>query len=248
MSALGVPRIPAPHPPARGMFLSFEGGEAAGKSTQIAMLREHLVQEREVAAELVLTTREPGGTPLGEQIRELLLHGDHVDPRAEALLYAADRAQHVASRIAPHLERGGLVLADRYLDSSLAYQGAGRDLDASQIGALSLWATDGLMPHRTILLDVPPEVIDERRDALSLDRLEQAGRAFHHAVRARFLELAQTEPDRFAVIDASRDRESVHRDVLAAIAPDLAAFDGSADVGQPPHADDPDRAADGAHR
>lgn len=238
MTAIGVPRLPSPHPPVRGMFLSFEGGEASGKTTQIALLRDHLVHDRKVAADLVLTTREPGGTPLGEEIRKLLLHGDHVDPRAEALLYAADRAEHVASRIAPHLERGGMVLADRYLDSSLAYQGAGRDLDATQIGALSLWATDGLMPDRTILLDVPPEIIDQRRAASSLDRLEKAGREFHRNVRARFLELAEIEPERFVVIDAARDRDAVHADVLAAIASELSAFDGSPGLGtEPGHAD-----------
>ena len=148
-------RIPAPHPPKRGVFISFEGGEAAGKTTQMQMLWDHLVTERFVAEDLILTTREPGGTELGASIRELLLHGEHVDPRAEALLYAADRAHHIATLVRPHLARGGLVLGDRYLDSSIAYQGAGRSLEPDEIGSLSLWAADGLLPHRTILLDVP---------------------------------------------------------------------------------------------
>ena len=115
MSALHATtlRIPEPHPPRRGVFISFEGGDGAGKSTQMAMLRAHLVEQRQVAEDLVLTTREPGGTELGERIRELLLHGDHVDERAEALLYAADRAHHIASVVRPHLARGGLVLGDQ---------------------------------------------------------------------------------------------------------------------------------------
>ena len=131
-------RIPATHPPRRGVFISFEGGDGAGKSTQMRMLRDHLVTERSVAEDLILTTREPGGTPLGESIRELLLHGEHVEPRAEALLYAADRAHHIATVVRPHLARGGLVLGDRYLDSSVAYQGAGRELSPEEIAGLSL--------------------------------------------------------------------------------------------------------------
>lgn len=218
-------RIPAPRPPRRGVFVSFEGGDGAGKSTQMAMLREHLIHERQVSEDLVLTTREPGGTPLGEQIRSLLLHGEHVDERAEALLYAADRAHHIATVVRPHLARGGLVLGDRYLDSSIAYQGAGRALEADQIGALSLWATEGLLPDRTILLDLPPEVLDERRDAQELDRLEQAGREFHAAVRAMFLDMARAEPERFQVIDGTQSRDEVHAQVLEAVAEVLDRYD-----------------------
>ena len=218
-------RIPALHAPHRGVFISFEGGDGAGKSTQMAMLRDHLVTERSVAEDLILTTREPGGTALGTSIRELLLHGEHVDPRAEALLYAADRAHHVATVVRPHLSRGGLVLGDRYLDSSVAYQGAGRELDAGDISSLSLWAAEGLLPHRTILLDVPPLTLDERRAADQRDRLEEAGDAFHEAVRQEFLDQARAEPERFAVIDGTLPREQVHAQVLEAVAEVLSLFD-----------------------
>ncbi|MGP9538515.1 dTMP kinase [Brachybacterium sp. AOP43-C2-M15] len=217
-------RIPSPHPPRRGVFISFEGGDGAGKSTQMTMLRDHLVSERSVAEDLILTTREPGGTALGERIRELLLHGEHVDARAEALMYAADRAHHIATLVKPHLARGGLVLGDRYLDSSVAYQGAGRELDPDEIAALSLWASDGLLPHRTILLDVPTQTLDERRTA-GRDRLEDAGHAFHEAVRQEFLDLADADPDRFAVIDGTLAIEEVHARVLEAVAEVLDLFD-----------------------
>jgi dTMP kinase len=218
-------RIPAPHPPKRGVFISFEGGDGAGKSTQMQLLRDHLVTERSVAEDLILTTREPGGTPLGESIRALLLHGEAVDPRAEALLYAADRAHHVETVVRPHLARGGLVLGDRYLDSSVAYQGAGRELDAEEIASLSLWAVDGLLPHRTILLDVPTQALDERRDPAGRDRLEAAGTTFHEAVRREFLDLAQADPERYAVIDGTLPREEVHALVLDAVAAVLSLFD-----------------------
>ncbi|AXK46041.1 dTMP kinase [Brachybacterium saurashtrense] len=217
-------RVPTPHPPRRGVFISFEGGDGAGKSTQMAMLRDHLVTDRSVAEDLILSTREPGGTPLGTSIRELLLHGEDVDPRAEALLYAADRAHHVATVVKPHLARGGLVLGDRYLDSSVAYQGAGRELEGEEIASLSLWAVHGLLPHRTILLDVPIQTLDERR-AEDRDRLERAGDEFHAAVREEFLDLARAEPERFAVIDGTLPREEVHRQVLAAVGEVLSLFD-----------------------
>lgn len=218
-------RIPSPHPPKRGVFISFEGGEAAGKTTQMQMLWDHLVTQRSVAEDLILTTREPGGTTLGESIRELLLHGEHVDPRAEALLYAADRAHHIATLVRPHLARGGLVLGDRYLDSSIAYQGAGRSLEPDEIGSLSLWAADGLLPHRTILLDVPTDALDERRLSADHDRLEKAGQDFHATVRQEFLDLAAADPERFAVIDGTLPREQVHAQVLEAVNEVLDIFD-----------------------
>jgi dTMP kinase len=221
-------RVPAPHPPRRGVFISFEGGDGAGKSTQMQMLRDHLVTERSVAEDLILTTREPGGTPLGERIRE------HVEPRAEALLYAADRAHHITTVVRPHLARGGLVLGDRYLDSSVAYQGAGRELAPEEIAGLSLWAVDGLLPHRTILLDVPPSALDERRSPDDKDRLESAGREFHEAVREEFLELARADPERYAVIDGTRPREEVHAEVLAAVSAVLSLFDPTFEPVPPP--------------
>ncbi|APX32930.1 dTMP kinase [Brachybacterium sp. P6-10-X1] len=217
-------RVPSPHPPKRGVFISFEGGEAAGKTTQMQMLRDHLVTDRSVAEDLILTTREPGGTELGRSLRELLLHGEHVDPRAEALLYAADRAHHVATLVRPHLARGGLVLGDRYLDSSIAYQGAGRSLEPDEIGSLSLWAVGGLLPHRTILLDVPTETLDERR-VTGQDRLENAGGTFHATVRQEFLDLAEADPERFAVIDGTQPRDQVHAQVLDSVAEVLDLFD-----------------------
>lgn len=210
---------PAGAPAASGCFITFEGGDSAGKSTQIELLREHLVGGLGLAPERVLLTREPGGTALGQELRTLILHGDHVAPRAEALLYAADRAHHVDTLVRPHLDRGGIVLGDRYLDSSVAYQGVGRALDPVQVRALSLWAVEGLLPHRTLLLDLPPEAIAERREARSLDRLERAGIAFHTAVREEFLALAREDPRRWRIIDATRSREEVHAAVVAAVDP-----------------------------
>lgn len=217
--------VPPAGPSPRGLFITVEGGDGAGKSTQLRLLREYLLGQRHLASERVLTTREPGGTALGAQLRELILHGDHIDPRAEALLYAADRAHHVATVVRPQLEAGGVVLADRYLDSSVAYQGAGRALDPEPVAALSLWATGGLLPHRTLLLDIPEATLSRRRQARRLDRLEREGAEFHRAVREQFLALAASDPERWRVIDGSRSRRQVHADVLAALAEDLAALD-----------------------
>ena len=211
-------RIPAPRPPRRGVFVSFEGGDGAGKSTQMAMLREHLIHERQVSEDLVLTTREPGGTPLGEQIRSLLLHGEHVDERAEALLYAADRAHHIATVVRPHLARGGLVLGDRYLDSSIAYQGAGRDLRAAEVARLSAWATGELVPDLTVLLDVTPETGRARRHDRAEDRMETEAAEFHARVRAGFLGLAQAEPSRYLVLDAAEPPEALAEAVATRVA------------------------------
>ena len=139
----------------RGLFLTFEGGDGSGKSTQAALLEEHLVG---IGREVV-RTREPGGTDLGVELREIVLHRrGEMEPRAEALIYAADRAHHIATLVRPALERGAIVLQDRYLDSSVAYQGAGRVLDATEIRDLSLWATGGLLPDVTVLLDLDETV------------------------------------------------------------------------------------------
>ncbi|GAA1139087.1 dTMP kinase [Ornithinicoccus hortensis] len=195
-----------------GLFVAFEGGDGAGKSTQIRLLGQALVAR----GQEVLTTREPGGTPVGTAIREVLLHGDHVAPRAEALLFAADRAHHVATVIEPALGQGRTVLTDRYMDSSIAYQAAARGLDAGHVRGLSLWATGGLVPHLTVLLDVDSGTGHERRGDVH-DRLESEGRDFHDRVRQGFLDLASAEPDRYLVLDATLPAESLHEQVLTAV-------------------------------
>lgn len=198
---------PADPAPAPGLFVSFEGGDGAGKSTQARLLAEWL---RSRGREVVLT-REPGGTPLGVELRQALLHGDHVDARAEVLLYAADRAHHVASLVRPALARGAVVLTDRYLDSSVAYQGAGRDLGADDVERISLWATGGLLPAVTVLLDLDPDV-GRRRLTGEPDRLERAGDDFHRRTRAEFLARSERDPGRWLVLDATQPVE-----VLAAL-------------------------------
>src|SRR5699024_6300603 len=145
----------------------------------------------------------------------------------------ADRAHHVTPVVRPHLARGRLVRGDRYLDSAVAYQGAGRKLDGDEIAALSLWAVDGLLPHRTILLDVPPQTLDERLDPAQRDRLESAGLAFHEAVRQEFLDLAAAHPERYAVIDGTLPREEVHDQELEAIAEVLELFDPTVEQAPP---------------
>ena len=222
-AVLNAPDAPgAAHP---GLFISFEGGDGVGKTTQIRILAE-LLKEAGVECE---ATREPGGTDLGIEIRRLLLHGDDISPRAEALLYAADRAHHVATRIRPALERGAVVLTDRYLDSSVAYQGVARSLGVDDVRDLSLWATEGLLPDLTILLDAEPDIASRRTMARgATDRLEREPGAFHAALRAQFLALADAEPDRFVVIDADRPVEAVADAVAAAVRPLLARLPGSA--------------------
>ena len=185
------------------MFISFEGIDGVGKSTQIRMAEAYL---REQGRE-VITTFEPGGTDLGHEIRGLLLHrkGD-VAPRSEALLYAADRAHHVATKVRPALAEGKVVISDRYLDSSVAYQGAGRNLSASEVRGISMWAVDGLLPDVTFLLDLDASVARARRELTGQepDRLEREKIDFFEAVRAEFLKLADAEPNRFVVVDANQ--------------------------------------------
>ena len=191
-----------------GLFITFEGGDGSGKSTQAARLAEWL----EAAGRTVVQTREPGGTELGVEIRHLVQHrrGD-VAPRAEALLYAADRAHHIATLVRPALERGEVVIQDRYLDSSVAYQGAGRELDATQIRDLSLWAVEGLLPDLTVLLDVDPAIGRERMNASPrvYDRLEEVGGHFPARVRAAYLALAAAEPARFLVLDGAASADVI---------------------------------------
>ena len=194
------------------MFITFEGGDGAGKSTQIRRLAELLRED----GHDVLVTFEPGEGELGAELRRLMQHSGHIDARTEALLFAADRAEHVARIVRPALERGAIVLSDRYLDSSVAYQGAARELGTQEIRDLSLWATDGLLPDLTILFDLDPRIGAARRTG-EPDRLEREPLVFHTRVRDNFLAAAAAEPERFVVIDAAREPEAIAADVAAAV-------------------------------
>jgi dTMP kinase len=207
-----------------GVFVALEGGEAAGKSTQVAALADAL---RRLGVDLVVT-REPGDCSIGPAVRSVLLdHGNAgLDPRAEALLYAADRAAHAAEVIRPALQRGALVLSDRYVDSSIAYQGVARGLGADHVAAVSAWATDGLLPDLTIVLDLDPTRAAQRQGAL--DRLEAEPRAFHEQVRAAFLALAAADPGGHVVVDADRPASQITADLLDAVARVLPATPRSA--------------------
>lgn len=202
---------------AGGLWITLEGGDGAGKTTQATRLEQWLRDE----GRTVVRTREPGGTEVGVLIRDIVLHhrGD-VAPRAEALLYAADRAHHVATLVRPALARGEIVIQDRYLDSSVAYQGAGRVLDAAQIRDLSLWATEGALPDLTVLLDLDPASARARLDAddKPFDRLESEQADFHARVRKAFLELAAAEPERFLVLDATLPADDLAAAVRARVA------------------------------
>ncbi|MBC9714688.1 dTMP kinase [Streptomyces sp. TRM66268-LWL] len=197
---------PAQAPSATGFFIALEGGDGAGKSTQANALAEWI---RSKGHEVVLT-REPGATPVGKRLRSILLDVSSagLSHRAEALLYAADRAEHVDTVVRPALERGAVVITDRYIDSSVAYQGAGRDLSPTEIARISRWATDGLVPHLTVLLDVSPEAARERFTEAP-DRLESEPAEFHARVRSGFLTLASADPGRYLVVDAAQDPEAV---------------------------------------
>ncbi|MFF1507339.1 dTMP kinase [Streptomyces sp. NPDC058326] len=197
---------PAQAPSATGFFIALEGGDGAGKSTQIEALAEWI----RAKGHEVVVTREPGATPIGKRLRSILLDVSSagLSNRAEALLYAADRAEHVDSLVRPALERGAIVLSDRYIDSSVAYQGAGRDLSPTEISRISRWATDGLVPHLTVVLDVSPETARERFTEAP-DRLESEPPEFHARVRAGFLALAAADPSRYLVVDAGQEPEAV---------------------------------------
>ena len=204
---------------ARGMFITFEGGDGSGKSTQIQSVRDWF----ESRGREVIVTREPGGTELGTEIRRLVQNGpEDVDARTEALLYAADRAYHVATVIRPALERGAVVLGDRYIDSSLAYQGAARSLGVDEIASLSAWATQGLYPSLTSLLDLPPEV-GARRRTDAPDRMERESMDFHERVRHEYLRLADAEPERIVVIDAVGTVDEVFSEIRGVL---VERFDG----------------------
>lgn len=191
--------MPTPRRVAGGLFLAFEGGDGAGKSTQAALLRQWLTAQ----GYDVLATRQPGGTELGAAIRQLVLHGDHVSPRAELLLFAADKAHHVDTVIRPALGQGRVVLTDRYVDSAIAYQGAGRELGVAEVTALQHWAVAGLLPDLTVVLDVSPQV-GRRRRGDQPDRLEREDDGFHARARGHFLAVAAADPQRYVVVDADQ--------------------------------------------
>ncbi len=194
------------------MFITFEGLDGSGKSTQAELLRSRL----EVDGLEVISTREPGGTELGEKIRDLVLHGGDVTPWAEALLYAAARAQHVQIVIRPALERGASVICDRYLDSSVAYQGVGRELGLDRVLDLNLAAVGGLLPDRTFLLALDVAEIASRLDR-EHDRLERESEAFHARAAAGYSELAVRFPERIVVLDAKRPADDLAEEVYGAL-------------------------------
>jgi len=190
------------------MFVTFEGLDGSGKTTQARLLVEHF----EAEGQDVVFTREPGGTPLGEQIRELVLHGDHVAPWAEAALYVAARAQHVDQVIRPALERGATVVCDRYLDTSVAYQGAGRGLGVEVILDINLLAVGGLLPDRTVMVDVDIETALSRVGDKG-DRIERAGADFWPRVVEAYHALAGRFPERFVVVDGRRPVDELAEEI-----------------------------------
>lgn len=199
-----------------GLFITFEGGDGSGKSTQAELLSTWLTD----AGHTVVRGREPGGTDLGLELREIVLHRKgHIAPRAEALIYAADRAHNIATKVRPAVERGEIVIQDRYLDSSVAYQGAGRVLDPTEVRQVSLWATEGFMPDLTILLDLDETIGRERLDEArtKYDRLEAEAHDFHARVRAGYLALAHAEPERFLVLSATDSIETIAASVRARV-------------------------------
>jgi dTMP kinase len=198
----------------KGTFIAFEGGEGTGKSTQSKLLAKWLEQE----GETVVLSREPGGTELGKDLRKILLGHETgaISPRAEALLYAADRAHHVFSVIRPGLDRGDVVITDRYFDSSAAYQGAGRVLNPSEVARISRWATESLYPTLTILIDVPATIGLARLK--SRDRLEAEPTEFHERVRQEFLQIALMDPERYLVVDGTQTVEEIHTEIIARVA------------------------------
>jgi dTMP kinase len=232
-----------------GIFIAFEGGDGAGKSTQAARLAS-VLESRGYA---VLRTREPGGTPVGEKLRSLVLdHGNgEIDAHTEALIFAASRAAHASQIIRPALDRGEIVLTDRYIDSSVAYQGAGRGLGQDAVRSVNEWATSGLQPHLTVLLDVDPELGRRRRTAgqAAEDRLESEADEFHTRIRNAFLDLAAGRPDSYLVLPAHLPVDELARRILARVdsllpgpaapapagsaAPEPAAYGSATDGGAP---------------
>lgn len=196
-----------------GIFIAFEGGEGSGKSTQAKLLKGWFEEE----GKKVKLTREPGGSDLGKGLRKILLANETgvISPRAEALLYAADRAHHVYSVIKPALENGEVVITDRYFDSSIAYQGAGRILSSNEVARISRWATESLYPTLTIILDQPADIgLSRKKNA---DRLESESIDFHNRVRQEYLQIATLDPDRYLVIDARKPVKEIHTEIVARI-------------------------------
>lgn len=218
MSVTDRERFPGVYAPS-GVFVCFEGGEGAGKSTQCGLLRERL----EAAGHVVLLTHEPGDTPVGAEVRRIVLDpqtGALAD-RTEALLYAADKAEHIHAVVRPALERGEVVVTDRYVDSTLAYQGAGRSIDGAELEWVARWATEDLRPHLTVLLDLDPAQGLTR--FAGRDRIEGESIEFHHRVRAEFLRLAATDPEHYLLLDAQAPVAEIADAVHARIAPLVAA-------------------------
>ena len=208
-----------------GLFITFEGPEGCGKSTQLRLLKSYLQEE----GWDVLDTREPGSTPIGERVRAILLDPIYAEmvPATEFLLFSAARAQHVAQVIRPHLARGGVVLCDRYADSSLAYQGYGHQLDLEMVRQITHFATGGLIPDLTFYLDVPVEIGLRRKSGGNGDawnRIEQKEIAYHERVRSGYLTMAAADPDRWVVVDATQNMERVQELIRRAV---LARWNGT---------------------
>ncbi|MFB9315765.1 dTMP kinase [Nocardioides plantarum] len=199
----------------RGVFVCFEGGEGSGKSTQSKRLTTWLAS----SSYDVVPTFEPGDTEVGREVRRIVLSPEtgELDDRTEALLYAADKAEHVATLVRPALERGAVVITDRYVDSTLAYQGAGRALDVAEVEAVARWATGGLRPHLTVVLDLAPEAGLGR--FAGRDRIEGESLEFHQRVRAAFVAMAAADPDHYLVLDARADVDAIEAAVRRAVEP-----------------------------
>jgi dTMP kinase len=205
---------------ARGKFITFEGIDGAGKTTHLSWFRERLEQKLAAAGRAVVMTREPGGTPLGESLRELLLH-ERMDLETEALLMFAARREHLAQVIEPALAHGDWVISDRFTDATFAYQGGGRGLPRDKLETLERWVQGGFEPDLTVLFDLPPETASERRGAArSPDKFESETDAFFARTRAEYLRRAEEAPYRFAIVDASQSIERIRKvlgDVLDAL-------------------------------
>ncbi|MCD6176629.1 MAG: dTMP kinase [Candidatus Cloacimonetes bacterium] len=203
----------------KGLFITFEGIEGCGKSTQARMLKEFLINE----GKSVFLTREPGGPKIAEEIREMLLSVNNKEmlPQTEVLLYMASRSQHTGEWIIPELEKGNIVISDRYYDSTFAYQGAARKIDGKLIDTIRRYATFGLVPDLTFLVDLPEEIGLSRILKKDADRLEQESMKFHKRVRKGFLELAKKEPERFIILDGKKSINEIHHDVINIIKKEL---------------------------